>query len=77
MDFVDEEDDVTIRLLHLVDDRLQTLLKLALVFGTCHQRTHVQRVDLFVSQIFGHVSAKDSMRQSFDNRRLTRTRLTY
>ena len=42
VDFIDEEDDVPLRLLHLIDNRLQTFLKFAFIFGTCHERTHIQ-----------------------------------
>ena len=74
---VDEEDDVALRLLHLVDDGLQTFLKLAFVLGAGHQRAHVERVELLVLQVFGHVATEDTLGQSFDDGRLTCTRLAY
>ena len=42
VNLINEEDDFAVGVNHLLDDALQTFLKLALVFGTGHQRTHVQ-----------------------------------
>ena len=77
VDFVDEEDDVALGVCHLFDDALETLLKLALVFGTGHQRAHVEREELFVLQVLGHVAAHDTLGQSLHDGGLARSRLTY
>ena len=76
MDLVDEEDDATLGLRHLVDDRLQTLLELTLILRTSDQRTHIERVELLVLQVLRHVATNDTACQSFDDGGLTRTRLT-
>ena len=44
MYFVDEQDDTSLALRHLVHHAFQSLLKLAFVLGTGYQRAHVQRV---------------------------------
>ena len=74
---VDEEDDVALTVGHLLDDALQPLLKLTLVFGTGHKSTHVERIELLVFQVFRHVATHNALGQSFGNGRLTRTRFTY
>ena len=39
---IDEEDNLAVAFGHLVDDCLQTFLKLTFVFGTSHKRTHIE-----------------------------------
>ena len=73
---VDEKDDVAVAARHLLDDGLQTLLKLTLVFCTGHQCAHVEREELLVLQVLWYVAAHDTLGQSFDDSRLTRARLT-
>ena len=73
---VDKEDDVALALLHLVDDRLESFLKLTLVLGSSHQGTHVERIDLLVLEVLGHVASQDTVGQTLYNGGLTRTRLT-
>ena len=77
MDLIDEEDDTTIALGNLVDDTLQALLELTFIFGSCHQSTHVERVELLVLQILGHIASYDTSCQSLNDGGLTCTRLTY
>ena len=77
MYFVDEEDDATLGVGNFLDYAFQTLLKLALVLGAGHERTHVERVQLLVFQVLGYVAAHYTLGQSLDDGRLTRTRLTY
>ena len=48
MNLVDKQDNTTFGLRHLIDDTLQTFLKLALVLGTSNQRTHIKGIELFV-----------------------------
>ncbi len=49
---------------HLLDDTLQTFLKLALVFCTCNQGTHVEREHFLAFQVFRHVAVDDTLCQS-------------
>ena len=60
---VDEEDDLALRLRHLTDNALQPLLELTFVFGTRQEGAHVQRVELLVLQVLGHVAPHDALRQ--------------
>ena len=73
MNLVDEEDDAAFRLGHLVDDALQTFLELTLVLGTSHQCTHVERIELLVLQVLGHIATNDTTCKPFDDGGLTRT----
>ena len=47
MDLIYKQNDLAIRLGHLIDYGFQTFLKLAFIFGTGNQRTHIQREYLF------------------------------
>ena len=73
---IDEEDDLALGLLDLVEDALQAFLKLAAVFCTCDQRTHVQTEHGMILQVFGHISAFDPLRQPLGDGGLTDTGLT-
>ena len=75
MYLVDEEDYVAVGFHHLVDDRLEAFLKLALVLGTCDQRSHVEGVDLLVLQVFRHVAAHYPLCEAFDDGGLACARL--
>ena len=48
MQLIDEQNDVPVGCLDIVQNSLQTLLKLATVLRTCNQRSHVQGEDLLV-----------------------------
>ena len=72
---VDEEDDFALRLRHLTDNALQPLLELALVLGARQEGAHVQRVELLVLQVLGHVAPHDALRQSLHDGGLAGARL--
>ncbi len=76
VDLVDEQDDLALGLGDLVDDRLESLLKLALILGTGNQGTHVERVDLLLLQVLGHVAAHDALCQALDDGGLPRAGFT-
>ena len=76
VDLIDEEDDAAFCLRHLVDDALQALLKLTLILRTCHQRTHIEGIELFVLQVLWHVATYDTTCQTFHDGGLTSTWLT-
>jgi len=67
---VDEQNDLPLRLLHLLENGLQTFLKLPAVFGTGNQRAQVQRNDALVTQTLGHIALDDALRQALHNGRL-------
>ena len=48
MQLIDEQNDVPVGCLDIVQNSLQTLLKLAAVLRTGNQRSHVQGEDLLV-----------------------------
>ena len=73
VDFVDEEDDAPFGGRHFVDHALEALFKFALVLGTGHEGTHVEREDAFVAEVFGHVATSDALCQAFDDGGLART----
>ena len=75
MHFVDEEQDLTVRLRDLVQDRLQAFLKLAAELCARNERTHVERVECLVLQRFRHVTRHDATRKPLNNRRLADARL--
>ena len=75
MNLVDEEDDTSVRSCHLINNAFQAFLELALVFRTSHQCTHIQREELLVLQILGHVATYDTLGQTFNDGCLTCTGL--
>ena len=76
VDLVDEENDVALSVGHFFDDALESFLKLTFVLGTGDEGTHVERVELFVLQIFGNIAAHNTLGKSLDDSRLTGTRFT-
>ena len=65
--FVDEEDDFTLRLHHFLDNRLQPVLEFAAVFGAGNERAHIQRDQALFLQAFRHVAGDDALGQSLDD----------
>src|SRR5205814_757841 len=63
VELVDEENDEALRLLHLLEDRLEPLLELAAEFGACDERPHVERDDALVLESLGHIAANDALRE--------------
>ena len=76
MQLINEEDDFAFRLFDLVQNALQTFLKLAAVLSARDQRTHIQTEHGTVLQIFGHITAHDTLCQSFGDGGLADTSLT-
>ena len=77
VNLIDEEDYASVALCHLVDDALQSLLKLTFILRSCEQGTHVEAVELLVLKVLRHVTAHDTLCQSLHDGRLTRSRLSY
>ena len=73
--FVDKEDDPSLRFLHFAEDGLQPVLELSAVFRPGDQGPHVERDDPLVLEVLRHVAHHDAVRQPFDNRRLADARL--
>ncbi len=72
---VDEEDDLALRRLDLVQDRLQPLLELAAVLRPCDQRADVERPHALALQPFRHVAGDDPLREALGDRRLPHARI--
>ena len=56
MNLIDEEDDFAVRFDDFFDDSFEALLKFALVFCTGYQGAHIEREDLAVLQVLGHLA---------------------
>ncbi len=76
MHFVDEQDDLPVRTLHLVEHGLQTLFEFAAIFRASDQRAHVERHQIAVLQAVGHIAIGDAQRQPFGNGGLAGAGLT-
>ena len=76
MNLIDEEDNLAVGIGYLLDDALQTLLELTLVFGTGNQCTHIERIKLLVLQILRYVATDDTLCKSLNDSGFTCTRLT-
>ena len=74
---IDEKNYLAIGLYHFIDYGFESFLKLSLVFGAGNQRAHIERIDLLRLQIFGHVTAHNTVSQTFGNGRLTGTGFSY
>ena len=77
MDLIDEQDDFAVAVHDFLDDILQTFLKLALVFCTCEQSTHIQTEHGLALQVFRHVAVDDTLGQTLHDGGLTHAWLTY
>ena len=75
MQLVDEQDDLSCRVLDLLEHGLEPLLELAAVFGPGNQRAQVERDNALVLQAFGHVAAHDALGEPFDDGGLAHARL--
>ena len=76
MQLVNKQDDFTLALFDFLQNAFQTFLKLAAVFCTCHQSAHIQAEHLAVFQVFRHVTAHNTLCQTFGNGCFTNARLT-
>ncbi len=76
MDLIDKQYDLAVALCHFVDNGFQTFLKLAFILRPGHQRAHVKRKYLFGPQIFRHITAHDTLGQTFGDGGFARSRLT-
>ena len=65
--FIDEQDDLALGLLHLVQHGFQPFLKLAPVLGARDQRAHVQRENGLVLQLLGDILLHDSLGKPLGN----------
>ena len=76
MQLIDKQDNLSIAVLHFLKNCFQTFLELAPVFCTGNKRSHIKGKDRLLFQPFRHVSADNTLRQSFYDCRFTDTRFT-
>jgi hypothetical protein len=72
---VDEEDDAALRVLHLLDHRLEALLELAAVLGARDERADVERDERAADERGGDVAGDDSLREALGDGGLADARL--
>ena len=70
MEFVDKKDDPSFGLSDVFQDCLESVLELAAELRAGDERAHVERDQFAIAEAFGHISRDDSLRQTFDDRRL-------
>ena len=73
MQLINEEDDLSFAVLHLIEHCFEPFFKFAAVLGAGHQRAHIQRKNGLILQIFGYVSPHDPLCQPFGNGSLANT----
>ena len=76
VDLIDEEDHLSIGAFHLVDDALESLLKLALILRSGNQRPHVKGVKLLVPKVLRHIAPHDTAGKALGDGGLADARLT-
>lgn len=76
MQFVDEEDNLSVRLLYFADYRFEPIFKLSAIFRAGDHLSQIKRKQAFVLDSLRNVAVDDLLCQPFDNRRLTNPRLT-
>ena len=69
MHLVDKQDDV-VGFGGLLNHVLEALLKLAAILGARHEARQVERPDVLVHEILGHVAGSDLLSQALDDGRL-------
>ena len=69
MHLIDKQDDV-VGLGGLLDHVLEALLKLATILGARHEARQVERPDILVHEVLGHVAGCNLLSQALDDGRL-------
>ena len=72
---VDKQDDV-VGFGRLLDHVLKALLKLTTILGARDKTRQIERPDVLVHKILGHVAGSDLLRQALDDGRLAHTGVT-
>ena len=74
VDFIDEEENLTVGFCDFIEDRFQSFFKFAAVLGPGDEGTHVEGVEGLVLQRFRNVAADDAAGQPFDDGRFADAR---
>ena len=64
---VDEQDDLSLRLLDLLQHGLQAVFELAAILRARQHRAQIERHHALVLQLLGHIAGDDALRQAFDD----------
>ena len=67
MNLINEKDDLPLTLHNGFNHSLKSFLKLALILGSGNEGAHVERVELLVFEVFGHVATHDASRKTFND----------
>ena len=67
VDFVDEEDDLSVGFFDVVEDGFQAFFEIAPVFAAGHQGGEIQRKQAFAFQAFRDFAVNDALCEAFDD----------
>src|SRR5207302_6307958 len=67
VEFVDEEDDLALRVFDFFQDGLQAVFELAAILGAGEHGSEIEGDYSLVLQNFGYVAGDDSLREAFDD----------
>ena len=73
--FIDEKNDLALRIFNLFEYCLQAILELATIFCSREHGTEIERNHALVLQHLGHIAGDDALRQAFDDGCFTHARL--
>ena len=76
MKFVDEKNNLSLRVFNFLQDSLQAVFKLATIFRPCQHGAKIERDQAFVLQHLRHVAGNDALRQAFDDSGLSHAGFT-
>ena len=76
MQLIDEQNNLSLAVLHLIEDCFQALLKFAPILCTGNQCAHIQGENGLVLQILGYVAADNPLGKSLGNGGFTNAGLT-
>ena len=68
--FIDEQDNLSVAVDHLLHDSLEPFLELSLIFRTGYERSHVEGEHLAVLQVLGHLPVDYLLGYALGNRGL-------
>ena len=76
MQFIDEQNDLSVTVLHIIQYGLQTFLEFTSVFGTGYQCAHIKCEDLLILQSLRDIALDDTLCQTLHHGGLTDTGFT-
>src|SRR5437879_12000120 len=75
MQFVDEKNDLALRIFYLFEYCLQAIFELAAILCSCEHGTEIERDHTLVLQYLRHIAGDNALRQTFNNCRFADPRL--